>query len=66
MKSTTLSGRSSGISLKNGMRSASLKVTKSLTIQVTNGLITIAARDGDGNSIACLVCHEDPLMIAEV
>jgi len=34
-------------------------------IQVTNGLITIAACDGDGNSIACLVRHEDPLMVAE-
>ena len=32
VKSITLSGGSSGISLKNGMRSASLRVTKSLTI----------------------------------
>jgi len=66
VKSIALSGGPSGISLKNWMRPTSLRVAKSLTIQVTNGLITIAARDGDGNSIACLVRHEDPLMIAEV
>ena len=65
MKSITLSGGPSGISLKNGMRPTSLRVAKSLTIQVTNGLITIAARDGDGNLIACLVRHEDLLMVAK-
>ena len=65
VKSITLSGGMFGLSFKNGMCPTSLTVVKSLTIQVTNGLITIAARDGDGNSIACLVRHEDPLSIAE-
>ena len=61
LTSITLSGWGFGLSLHNGIRPTSLMVMKSLTIQATNELITIAGRDEDGNSIACLVRHDDML-----
>jgi hypothetical protein len=64
VKSITLSGGRFGVSFDSGMLPTSLKVLKSLTMQVTNELTTIAARDDDGNSITCLVRHNDPLHMA--
>ena len=52
LKSVTFSGTGFDTSIKNGVYPTFLKVMTSLTIQNTHGM-TIAASDGDGNSIAC-------------
>jgi hypothetical protein len=52
LKSVTFSGAGFDTSIKNGVYPTFLKVMTSLTIQNTHGM-TIAASDGDGNSIAC-------------
>ena len=64
LKSITLSGWGFGLSFYNRIRPAPPPVMKSLTIQATNELITAAGRDEDGNSIACLVHHDDMLQVA--
>ena len=66
LQSVTLSGGGFDISISNGVRPTFLTVMKSLTIQVSNELISIAAGDEDfGNSITCLVRHTNPLRIVE-